>query len=86
MYRELREVEVRPDPVYQRGETLTYVSSEIEQHEEEVLEKLIARIPGIDIDEQGKISHEGKAINKFYIEDMDLLEGRYGIATEHPST
>ena len=38
-------------------------------------------MPGINVDTKGKITYNGKEINKFYIEGQDLLEGKYGIAT-----
>lgn len=40
-------------------------------------------MPGIDVAESGKISYNGKPINKFYIENLDMLKGRYGIATNN---
>ena len=38
-------------------------------------------MPGIDVASNGKIQYQGVDINKFYIEGSDLLEGKYGIAT-----
>jgi hypothetical protein len=40
-------------------------------------------MPGIEVSESGAIKFNGKAIKKFYVEDMDLLQGRYGLATNN---
>lgn len=42
-------------------------------------------MPGIEVAESGEITYKGNAINKFYIENMDMLQGRYGIATNNIS-
>jgi len=39
----------------------------------------------IEVSESGQISYQGKPINKFYIENMDLLKGRYTLATKNIS-
>jgi hypothetical protein len=31
----------------------------------------------------GKILYQGKAINKYYIEGLDLLEGKYNLANDN---
>jgi hypothetical protein len=40
-------------------------------------------MPGIEVKESGQIEYRGKPISKFYIENMDMLQGRYGIATNN---
>lgn len=40
-------------------------------------------MPGIAINEDGSIEYQGKKINKFYIEGMDLLGGKYTQASEN---
>lgn len=37
------------------------------------------------VKESGQIEYRGKPISKFYIENMDMLQGRYGIATNNIS-
>ena len=41
---------------------------------------VIKKLPGVEVSESGKISYQGKAINKFYREGMDLL----GVNTPWP--
>ena len=40
-------------------------------------------MPGIDILPDGKVLYQGKPINKYYIEGLDLLEGRYNLANKN---
>ena len=40
-------------------------------------------MPGIDVEKSGEIKYNGRAINKFYVEGMDMLKGRYGLATNN---
>ncbi|MBK7635335.1 MAG: hypothetical protein IPJ13_14450 [Saprospiraceae bacterium] len=39
------------------------------------IEQVLSRIPGITI-EQGQIRYMGLSISKFYIEGLDMLEGK----------
>jgi hypothetical protein len=40
-------------------------------------------MPGIEVLPDGKILYQGKAINKYYIEGLDLLEGKYNLANDN---
>ena len=44
---------------------------------------VLRKMPGIEVAKSGEVKYNGKAINKFYIEGLDMLEGRYGIATNN---
>ena len=44
---------------------------------------VLKRIPGIEVLADGKILYQGKPINKYYIEGLDLLEGKYNLANEN---
>ena len=40
-------------------------------------------MPGIDVSESGQIRYNNRPINKFYIEGLDLMGGRYGVAVNN---
>jgi hypothetical protein len=42
---------------------------------------VLKKIPGIEVKDNGQIYHNNEPINKFYIEGLDMLQGRYGVAT-----
>lgn len=76
-------VSIKASPIEKRGDTLIFnIQSYVEKGDQSV-EDALARIPGISVDDNGTISYKGLEINKFYIEGMDLLEGRYRIATRN---
>ena len=79
----LKEVKVKTPPVWQRKDTINYNASEFKQQEDRVIGDIIARLPGIEVSPGGQIKYNGKPINKYYIEGLDLLEDRYGIANNN---
>ena len=44
---------------------------------------VISNMPGFEVTADGQVSYQGKPIQKYYIEGMDLLEGRYAIANKN---
>jgi hypothetical protein len=79
----LKEVKVKTSPVWQRKDTLNYNVSEFKQQQDRVIGDIIARLPGIEVTPGGQIKYNGKPINKYYIEGLDLLEDKYGIANNN---
>lgn len=73
----LKEVEIRPGRVWGRQDTIHYDVSRFLSPKDEAIKDVLKKMPGIDVDEMGKISYNGKNINKFYVEGMDLTDGRY---------
>ncbi|HQV05340.1 MAG: TonB-dependent receptor [Chitinophagaceae bacterium] len=79
----LPEVKVKALPIWQRKDTLNYNVSAFKQKQDRVIGDIIARLPGIEVTPNGQIKYNGKPINKYYIEGMDLLEDRYSIANNN---
>ena len=82
---ELKEVTVIADNITQKGDTLSYRVGAYKDANDRVIGDVIKKMPGLEVLESGKISFNGKTVKNFYVEDMDLLEGRYGIATNNIS-
>lgn len=74
----LKEVEIRPGRVYGRQDTINYDISRFISPKDESVKDVLRRLPGIQINDAGKISYNGKDISRFYVEGMDLTDGRYG--------
>lgn len=81
--RRLREVVVKAPPVRTQGDTVLYQLKSFLQSGDHTLEDGLKRIPGIQVDESGKVSYMGRDISQFYIEGMNLLGGRYSLATKN---
>ena len=79
----LKEVKIKTPPVWQRKDTINYNTSEFKQPQDRVIGDIIARLPGMEVTPGGQIKYNGKPINKFYIEGLDLLEDKYGIANNN---
>ncbi|MDR1556378.1 MAG: TonB-dependent receptor [Tannerellaceae bacterium] len=79
----LREVEIRPGRVWGRQDTINYDVAQFLSPKDESIRDVIRKLPGINIDEAGAISYNGKDISNFYVEGMDLMGGRYGQMTNN---
>lgn len=79
----LREVIVKAPDISQRGDTLTYNLGAYKGKADYTLKDAIKKLPGIEVQESGNIKYMGKDISNFYIEGLDLLGGKYNVATEN---
>lgn len=77
----LKEVTVKADRIREHGDTISYHVGSFAQSQDRTISDVLKRMPGIDVSNNGKIQYQGEDINKFYIEGLDLLGGKYGIAT-----
>ena len=78
----LKEVTVKASKVREHGDTLTYNVATFADQNDRNIGDVLARIPGFEVNKQnGQIKYEGKPISKFYIEGLDMLGDKYGIAT-----
>lgn len=78
----LKEVAVKADRVRMHGDTISYTLGSYAKKGDSSLGDVLKRIPGFDVNSStGQISYEGRPISNFYIEGMDMLGGKYGVAT-----
>lgn len=82
---EIREVRVTAPRIYQRGDTLDFIVNQFRQKQDRSIEDVLKKIPGIHVNTNGSIEWQGKQINKFYIEGMDLLGSKYAQASQNLS-
>ena len=81
----LKEVNIRPDKITQNKDTLSYNVLSFKQGQDRSIADVIAKMPGLEVKPNGQITFEGKPINKFYIEGMDLMGNKYAQASENLS-
>ncbi len=81
--RTLREVKVEAPKINILGDTLIYNLSSYLGKSDVTLENGLKKLPGIDVEKSGKINYQGKGINNFYIEGMNMLGGKYNLATRN---
>ncbi len=82
---ELKEVLVEARIIEQRGDTLSFSVSAFKDQKDRVIADVLRKMPGIEILPGGQIEYQGKPIQKYYIEGLDLLEGRYSLANNNIS-
>ena len=79
----LKEVRITPPKITQKGDTVDYTVSSFMDKNDRTIEDVIKKLPGIDVRESGQILYQNLPINKLYIEGLDLLQGRYAVATKN---
>lgn len=79
----LKEVTVKADPLRQRGDTLSHNLASFLGKGDVTLEDGLKRLPGVDVSKNGGISYMGKPISQFNIEGLDMLGGKYNLATRN---
>ncbi len=80
---ELKEFSVKSEKIWGTRDTVNYVVDAFRDSTDIVISDVLQKMPGIVVKESGQIEYRGKPISKFYIENMDMLQGRYGIATNN---
>ena len=80
---EIREVEIRAPRLSLRGDTVSYNVASFTEAQDRTIADVLRKMPGIEVEKTGEIRYNGEAINKFYIEGLDMLDGRYGLATNN---
>ena len=81
----IKETKIRAPRVSQRGDTLTYLVNSFKQKQDRTIADVIKKMPGLQVGEAGTITYQGKQINKFYIEGLDMLGSKYSQASENIS-
>lgn len=74
---ELREVQVKSGRIAGLRDTISYDLSKFADKRDNTLKDVLKKLPGVDVDKNGKISFNGKDISRFTVEDLDLTGGRY---------
>ncbi|MEB2774545.1 hypothetical protein SYJ56_04465 [Algoriphagus sp. D3-2-R+10] len=71
------------NPVTKRNDTISYDISGFSTVNDRVLSDVLKRLPGIEVLSNGMIQYQGRPLVKFYIEGLDLLQGRYNLANKN---
>ncbi|WP_139924162.1 carboxypeptidase regulatory-like domain-containing protein [Hymenobacter sp. DG01] len=79
----LKEVTIKAPPIRREGDTLSYRVSAFTEQKDRVLADVLKKLPGVEVEADGRILYEGRPIQKFYINGADLLENRYSQASNN---
>jgi hypothetical protein len=78
---QLPEVKITNNRVQRIGDTLIYDVAQYKKANDTNIEDILRKLPGVEISDNGTILYNNEPISQFYIEGLDMLEGRYKIAT-----
>lgn len=79
----IREAKVKADPMSAKGDTVVYYVGQFRDETDRAIGDVLKKMPGITVEESGRIAYNGKPINRFYIEGMDMMGKSYGVATNN---
>ncbi len=70
-------------PVVVKGDTLVYDADSFKTGTERKLEDVLKNLPGVEINDDGEIEVEGKAVTKLMVEGKDFFDGDSKIASQN---
>lgn len=80
---ELKEIIVKAPSIRQLGDTIQYDVASFLNETDRSIGDVLGKLPGVQVLTSGQILYQNKAISKFYVEGFDLLQGKYGLATQN---
>jgi hypothetical protein len=81
--RMLREVTVKGPPVVIRGDTINYSPDAFKAESDRTVSDVLRKLPGIQVEKSGQILYQGVPIQKYYVNGLDLMEGRYNLVNNN---
>ncbi|MEN9304032.1 MAG: hypothetical protein RL264_2461 [Bacteroidota bacterium] len=83
--KELEEVVIyaNKNPIYFKGDTLIYVADSFKVGQNAVVEDLLKKLPGLTIDQNGKITSQGKEISQVLVDGDEFFGSDPTIATKN---
>lgn len=82
---ELKEVIIYAfkDPVYYKGDTLIYSADSFKVKPNATVEDLLKKLPGIKVDQNGKITSQGKAVDQVLVDGDEFFGTDPTVATRN---
>jgi hypothetical protein len=71
------------DPVYYKGDTLIYAADSFKVKPNATVEDLLKKLPGIKVDQSGKITSQGRAIDKVLVDGDEFFGSDPTVATRN---
>lgn len=79
----LEEVFIKNPPIKKRNNTLVYNANDFKSDKDRSIADAMRKMPGIEISSTGEIKYLGEPINKFYVNNMDMMEGKYSMISNN---
>ena len=82
-FTELKETVIRPRNVWRNRDTVNYSVFDFVSPSDRTIADVLRRMPGIEVQPSGRILYNNEPINRFYVEGLDLMGGRYSVISEN---
>lgn len=80
--KEIQEVKAANLPIFKRKDTINYNVAAFTSSQDRVIADIIRKLPGVEM-EGDKILYQGKPIQKYMVNNLDLMEGRYAMINKN---
>lgn len=81
--RDLTEFTVTGHSIERRGDTLSYLVQSFARPQDRSIADVLRRMPGVEVETSGRVLYQGEPIQRFYVEGLDLMGGRYGMVSNN---
>lgn len=81
--KELSTFTIKAPDIERRGDTISYLVSSFAREHNRSIAEVLQNMPGIEVEPSGRILYQGEPINRFYVEGLDLMGGRYGMVSNN---
>ncbi len=75
----LKEVQIRAGRIWGKQDTVKYDFTRFVSEKDMYVKDVLKKLPGVNVEENGEIRYNGKAISNFYVEGLDVSGGRYNL-------
>ncbi|GHT14337.1 hypothetical protein FACS189432_02160 [Bacteroidia bacterium] len=79
----LNEIVIKPQAIRVKKDTTEYMVSSFSDGTEGAIEDVLRKMPGIEVSDNGDISFKGKSIEKIMLDDTDLFDKNYKLASKN---
>ncbi len=71
------------EPIYFRGDTLVYVADSFDVKQNAVVEDLLKKLPGIEVDANGNVKSQGKQVSQILVDGDEFFGSDPTVATKN---
>ena len=71
------------DPIYYKGDTLIYTTDSFKVKANATVEDLLKKLPGLKVDKEGKITSQGKKVDKVLVDGDEFFGSDPTVATKN---
>jgi len=79
----LNEIVIKPQAIREKKDTTEYLVSAFSDGMEHSIEEVLKKMPGIDVSDNGTITFKGREIEKILLDDIDLFDKNYTLASKN---